>query len=374
MSRDSVQLNPNIDRYMTRSAVVGSEPTTSVTGVTTTYITGMEEATMVQRQTAVTTGTRRAMTTNVRVVCRPTPKELQGARKALALWRANDPDFMQAIFAENWLTLMSNLIPDVEGGPAPPSCDADGCDLGTHRQVYHFAQMAALNKLTVGIKALKRAANALGVPAPDTCSLSPFLGRANTMTVPSHVVPVLKEFGVSRDCYSSWRRRGAKPARRNLEYNFRFMDEERAKLLRLVHGVAVRRAGVLHDPEFGETPTTPTERALLDGADRQKLRAYIEGPVSGHDLREVTFLSEVGLRAHAAEVLVRTHVSDASNSMYTIFGAEGPLDSLVAVSELEFLWLLARELDGDVRGAALKYGRGLRAEELAKAILQRLGN
>ncbi len=294
------------------------------------------------------------------------------ARQGLERWRANDPALMAALRVGNQIIFMETLIWDVEQEMEAVAACTD--DMAHHMLV---SVMAGLDDEAAAIAALHDVASEFGLPRVDMRRLAPFLGASeiNAEEIPEHIARTLDALGIRRHEYLSWRKRGAKPRRKNIDYNFRMMEEERAKLLRTVHAVAAADAGLVADPEVGPEPATATERALLDGADLQKVLEYLAGPVSGHAFRAPSFLEDIGLRSHVARVVVRKFKSDLKNPMYTIFGAGGAvLKSVVAVKELELLWLLANETGADVREASTKYGRGTRAQLLAAAIRDAIGH
>jgi len=319
-----------------------------------------------------------ASTAAERSACTVPEADRVGTKKALALWRRNDPAFLQVLRAGNHITFMESVICEVENGPDESApCDVAGHDISLHRHNRLFGFMARLYRETIAVKALTRAARGLGIAPVDLQHLAPFHGSpiCNANRIPAHIVSALRAFGIPTSEYVSWRSSGAHPQREDIDYNFRFMEEECAKLLRTLHAVAAKRAALAEDPEVGPVPTSPTERRLLDGADLTKLRAFLAGPVSGHAFHDASFIEAIGLQPHVAPVLVRTFKSDTSDHMRTIFAPGGVvLESIVAVRELELLWLLANEVDADVREAATKYGRGTRAQLLARSILTRLGH
>jgi len=208
-----------------------------------------------------------------------------------------------------------------------------------------------------------------GIKAVDIRNLVPFNGNPDSADIANHVQLVLDRIEMTEDMYASARIWGASPRRSDIVHYRRFMDEERAKLLREIHLVGCKLAELNDDPEFGNIPSVPTEPAFLDGVDFDLLREFLSEP-SGHSFWADTAFIRLGFDPAVVASLSRHHESSSRDPMQTITDMNGNVvESLDSVYELEFLWILAREVGADVREAATKYGRGTQARLLAAAIL-----
>lgn len=308
--------------------------------------------------------------------CAFSAEDRAGALRMRAQWDNNDASLMLVLCASHRMHRLEDLLPDAPIEMAGTTrCRDDNHDLAWHTYVREIQALASIANDARAVATLQVMAALLEIPRVELTHLAPFTGAGITTVehLPEHIARALLAFEIEPATYFTWRRHGATPRRTGVSADVRIRDAACAVLLRTLHDTASGIMGIGRDPELGPRPAAPTERALLDGADLSKVRAYLESGVSGHAFHNRPFLDQIGLGPHVTPVVFREHCSNAVNPMCTIVDPAGNvIESLTAVCELELLWVLAFELNADVREAASKYGRGARARCLATAILERL--
>lgn len=296
------------------------------------------------------------------------------AQEFITRWYADDPLARRALKIEtgfrNSVEMLPRPIDSIEPKAEHRCRGENDHSQYQHYWMRHTGRLAQLGRLTRSLALLDNLASSVGIEPVDVRQLRPFLGKRRSKP-PAHVQAVLDSVGIDSMTYDCIRYRSATPPRRNISCYSRFEHEESAKLLREFHLVGGKLAGVV-DPELGEVPAEPTEPAFLEGVDLTALCEFLQEP-DGHAFYDPQTFIDLGFDPRTVDTFCRTHESDHRNPMNAIFDANlNVVESMVAVYELEFLWILAIETGASITEAAWKHGRGTQARNLAKAILNQL--
>mgnify|MGYP003152937129 CR=1 FL=1 len=92
----------------------------------------------------------------------------------------------------------------------------------------------------------------------------------------------------------------------------------------------------------------------------------------GHTLYDAADEIFQGIPKALIDMVTQTHKSDGT-AKGSIWRNGQMVDEMHAVYGLDLLWRLATEAEADTKIAARKMGRGFQAQELTKAIKEKLG-
>lgn len=308
--------------------------------------------------------------------CDVSTEVMARAQTFVADWYANAPHARRAGLMEG-LEGFSDLMPRPIDDLTLASrwqCDVenDHHDLGQHEWMRNVKRLARFGARAIALRTLDNFVRMNNMDTIDVRRAAPFEGAATVEAVPTHVSGVLAAIGADEDDYLYLRSRYTEPRRDGATRHERFRREESAKYIRLVHAVGCAINGLIKDPDFGNVPDEATEPAFLDGVDIDKLMEFAASP-DGHAFVDADVITEMGFHPDVVATFTREHKSNLSNPMYCIFDGNGDvIESLIAVNELEFLWIVAVEIGADIAEASWKNGRGTQARNLGDAIVTKL--